>query len=172
MAEGCIIEYVYYLHNIYQKKSEVAPGLYWVEECNSGYRKIALEEILSPANNKPRTDLSQIQRIGVRQELQWSRAKSRELEEQLRSLGVHINIGNDDQQRRVQELHFNVRTEREKIRQLTEDLDKQHRFVKSERKEARVTEKLIREIEQKNHLQRSFTLYEILFVHEKLGRDK
>ena len=45
--------------------------------------------------------------------------KNEALEEQLRSPQVHINVGNDDLQRRIQELDFEVRAQREKIGRLT-----------------------------------------------------
>ena len=91
------------------------------------------------------------------------------LEEQLRSANVHINVGNDN---RLEELKFCVRIQRDKRRQLTEDQDKQRILVKSERKKARVKEKLIREIKEKRLLERGFTLYEILFVHKKADMEK
>ena len=55
-----------------------------------------------------------------------------------------------------------------KIGRITEDLEKQLVLLKSERRKAKVTEKLSCEIRQKL-LPRLFTLYDRLFAHEETG---
>ena len=142
------------------------PGELQVQGCISWHRKVVPEDALSPANIKSKVDVSPIQLIGIRQEFKLSKMKNEAIE-QLRSAEVHINVGNDDLQRRFQELEFDERAQQDKTRRFTEDLDKQRILVKGERNKARVTEILIRENEQRSLLQRPFTLYEILFVHEK-----
>ena len=88
------------------------------------------------------------------------------LEEQLQSGEKHINGEREEQRRKILELEFDNRVQREKIRRLGENLERQKILVKSERNNARVTEKFIRELKQKNFIQRTFTPYEILFVKD------
>ena len=84
------------------------------------------------------------------------------LEEQLTLAELQINVGNENQRRWIQEFEFVVRLQRDKIRQLTEELNRQLLLAKSERNKAKATEKLFPEIKQKKFLHRTFTLYEIL----------
>ena len=72
----------------------------------------------------------------------------------------------EDARRYIQQLEMDVHTHKDKIRRLSEDLEKQRTLVRSERAKAKVTEKLIKEIKQKTLIQRPFTLYEVLFVKE------
>ena len=101
MAEGCINEYVYSLPELYQLKSDLTPGLYWVQGCISGRRKVVSEDDLGPANINSRVGVSSTQLIGFWQELKFSKRKHRALEGQLRSTEVKINVGNDDQQLQI-----------------------------------------------------------------------
>ena len=64
MAEGCIKEYVYCLPELYQLKSELTPGLYWVQGCISGNQKVVPEDDLGPANIKSRGDVSPTKLLG------------------------------------------------------------------------------------------------------------
>ena len=93
MANGRIIEYVYVLPKLYQIKSEVAPGMYRVQGCIFGHRKVASEDVLSPANIKLRTNISPTQLIGLRKEPEFFKMKNEALEEQLNSAEVYINVG-------------------------------------------------------------------------------
>ena len=58
MENNRINEYVYYLHELHQIKSKVGPGLYRIQGCVSGMRKIATEDTLSPSNIKMIADNS------------------------------------------------------------------------------------------------------------------
>ena len=159
-------EYVYYLPELYQIKSEVAPGLYRIQGCISGGRKVATEDTLSSANIKHRADITVTQLVGLRQEIELIRAENSTLKEQIYSEGSTANRREDEARRLIQQLELDVKTQRDKIRRLNEDLEKQRTLVKSERAKAKVTEKLIRDLKQKNLHQRPFTLYEILLVSE------
>ena len=50
MDGGRVNEHVYYLPELYQLKTEVSPGLYRVQGCISGHRKVATEDTLAAAN--------------------------------------------------------------------------------------------------------------------------
>ena len=50
MENNRINEYVYYLLELHQIISKVGPGLYRIQGCVSGMRKIATEDTLSPSN--------------------------------------------------------------------------------------------------------------------------
>ena len=149
MEGGRVNEYVYYLPELYQIKMEVSPGLYRVQGCISGHRKVATEDTLAAANIKNRTDGTNPQLIGLRQELDMAKLKIESLEEQLQSGEKHINGEREEQRRKILELEFDNRVQREKIRRLGEDLERQKILVKSERNKARVTENIIRELKQK-----------------------
>ena len=66
---------------------------------------------------------------------------------------MNVKVLNDKEQRRSQDFEFGVRAQRDKTGRLTEDLD--------------IREESIRETKKNSLLQRPFTLYEILFFHEK-----
>ena len=108
MAKGPINEYVHDLLELYALISEVATGLYRVQGCLSGYRNVAPEDALSPANIKSRADVPPPQMIGLRKELEFSIVKKEAIQEQLRSAELHIKVENDEQRRRIQELEFVV----------------------------------------------------------------
>ena len=166
MDGGRVNEYVYYLPELYQIKTEVSPGLYRVHGCISGHRKVATEDTLAAANIKNRADVTNPQLIGLRQELDIAKLKNESLEKQLQSGEKHINGEREEQRRKILELEFDNRVQREKIRRLGEDLERQKILVKTQRNKTRVTEKFIRELKQKNLIQRPFTQYEILFVKD------
>ena len=84
---------------------------------------------------------------------------------------MHISAGNDNQRRWNQEIELCLRTQRDNVGRMTEDLNKQRILVKSERNKARVTEKVFQQIKQKKVLQRLFTVNEILTVHVKADVD-
>ena len=164
MENNRINEYVYYLPELHQMKSKVGPGLYRIQGCVSGMRKIATEDTLSPSNIKMRADISTTQLVGIRQELELTKAEVNNLKERLHCEGRNVHQEVEDARRYIHQLEMDVHTHKDRIRRLSEDLEKQRTFVRSERAEA--TEKLIKEIKQKTLIQRPFTLYEVLFVKE------
>ena len=171
MEDNRINEYVYYLPELHQIKSEVGPGLYRIQGCVSGMRKIATEDTLSPSNIKMRADISNTQLVGLRQDLELTKAEVNDLKERLHCEGRNAHQEVEDARRYIQQLELDVHTQKDKMRRLSEDLEKQKTLVRSERAKAKVTEKLIREMKQKSLIQRPFTLYEVLFVKEDADQE-
>ena len=159
-------EYVYYLPELHQIKSKVGPGLYRIQGCVSGMRKSATEDTLSPSNIKMRADISTTQFVGIRQELELTNSEVNNLKERLHCEGRNVHQEVEDARRYIHQLEMDVHTHKDKIRRLSEYLEKQRTLVRSERAKAKVNEKLIKEIKQKTLIQRPFTLYEVLFVKE------
>ena len=124
---------------------KVAPRLCLVQRCIAGHRKVAPEDVLSPANIKSKADVSPTQLIGLPQEVDLSRRKNEAWEGQLRWAQVHIKIGSDDQRFRIQLLELDVRALRDNKRRLTEDVDEQRLLVRSGRNKATETEKVVPE---------------------------
>ena len=69
MDHGRVNEHVYYLPELYQTKTEVSPALYRVQGCISEHRKVVTENTLAAANIKNTADITNLQLIGYRQEL-------------------------------------------------------------------------------------------------------
>ena len=64
MDHGRANDYVYYLPELYQIKTEVSPGLYRVQGCISEHWKVATENTLAAANIKCTADITNLQLIG------------------------------------------------------------------------------------------------------------
>ena len=131
MENNRINEYVYYLPELHQIKSKVAPGLYQIQGCVSGMRKSATEDTLSPSNIKMRADISTTQLVGIRQELELTKAEVNNLKERLYCEGRNVHQEVEDARRYIHQLEMDVNTHKDKIRRLSEDLEKQRTLVRS-----------------------------------------
>ena len=147
MENNRINEYVYYLPELHQIES--GTGLVSNSRMCLGDAKIATEDTLSPSNIKMRADISTTQLVGIRQELELTKAEVNNLKERLHCEGRNVHQEVEDARRYIHQLEMDVHTHKDKIRRLSEDLEKQRTLVRSERAKAKVTEKLIKEIEQK-----------------------
>ena len=114
-----------------------------------------------PSNIKMRADISTTQLVGIRQELELTKAEVNNLKERLHCEGRNVHQEVEDARRYIHQLEMDVHTHKDKIRRLSEDLGKQRTLVRSERAKAKVTEKLMNEIKQKTLIQR-----QLLFVKE------
>ena len=124
METNRINEYVYYLPELHQIKSKVGPGLYRIQGCVSGMRKIATEDTLSPSNIKMRADISTTQLVGIRQELELTKAEVNNLKERLHCKEKNVHQEVEDARRYIHQLEMDVHTHKDKIRRLSEDLEK------------------------------------------------
>ena len=169
MENNRINEYVYYLPELHQIKSKVGPGLYRIQGCVSGMRKIATEDTLSPFNIKMRADISTTQLVGIRQEFELTKAEVNNLKERLHCEGRNVHQEVEFARRYIHQLEMDVHTHKDKIKRLSEDLEKQRTLVRSERAKAKVTEKFIKEIKQKNFDSTSFHLVRGSFRQGRCG---
>ena len=107
MDRGRVNQYVHYLPELYQIKTDV-------QGCISENRQVTTEDTLAAAFIKNRADVTNPQLIGLRQDIDMAKIKIEPLEAQLQSGEKHINGEREERRRKFLELEFDNRVQREK----------------------------------------------------------
>ena len=128
-------------------------------------QKIATEDTLSPSNIQHQDESGHFHHPTCRD----SKAEVNNLKERLHCEGRNVHQEVEDARRYIHQLEMDVHTHKDKIRRLSADLEKQRTVVRSERAKAKVIEKLIKEIKQKNLDSTSFHLVRGSFRQGRCG---
>ena len=127
-----------------------------------------MEDTLSPPNIKMRADISTTQLVGLRQDLELTKAEMNDLKERLHCEGRNAHQEVEDARKYIHQLDLDVPTQKDKIRRLNEELETQRTLVRSERAKAKVTEKLIKQMKQKSLIQRRLSPCTKFFSSRKM----
>ena len=79
-----------------------------------------------------RADIFTTQLVGIRQELELTKAEVNNLKKRLHCEGRNVHQEVEDARRYIHQLEMDVHTHKDKIRRLSEDLEKQRTLVRSE----------------------------------------